>query len=153
MAIAVDTEEEWKDFCTAIGATEWMKDERFVDKENRLKNREDLDKLIAEKTIKYGPYDITKILQKVKVAATPVMNCEDQLVDPHFIANKTFFEVQHPVVGKEIIYNNPAWLSDMPPTFQRHAPSLGENNDFVLKELLGYSQQEVTELVKQQIIY
>jgi benzylsuccinate CoA-transferase BbsF subunit len=153
VAIAVDNEEEWKNFCTAMGVLEWMTDKRFANKKNRLKNREELDRLIAGKTIKYGAYDITDILQKVNVAATPVMNCEDQFTDPHFREKKTYIEIQHPLVGKEIIYSNPMRLSDMPPTIWRNAPSLGENNDYVLRELLGYSQQEVAELVVQQIIY
>jgi len=44
-------------------------------------------------------------------------------------------------------------LSDMPPVVERNAPAMGENNDYVLKELLGYSPQEVVELVEQQVIY
>jgi crotonobetainyl-CoA:carnitine CoA-transferase CaiB-like acyl-CoA transferase len=44
-------------------------------------------------------------------------------------------------------------LSEMPPEIKRIAPGLGEHNDYVLRELLGYSEQEVTELVKEQVIY
>jgi len=44
-------------------------------------------------------------------------------------------------------------LSEMPPEIKRIAPGLGEHNDYVLQELLGYSEQEVTELVKEQVIY
>jgi benzylsuccinate CoA-transferase BbsF subunit len=153
VAVAVDTEADWHNFCTAIGAADWLKDKRFADKANRLKHREELDKLIAGKTAKYDMYDITRILQKVHVAATPVLNCEAELVDPHFIANKTFYEIQHPVIGKEIFYNNPARMNETPPAFRTHAPALGENNNYILTELLGYSQQEVSDMVKQQIIF
>ena len=153
VAIAVDTEADWKNFCTAIGVPEWLKDKRFADKATLLKHRTDLDKLIAAKTIKFDKYDITNVLQKVNVAATPVLNCEDQLADPHFLANKTFYEIQHPVIGKEIFYSNPARMSETPPAFRHHAPALGENNDHILTKLLGYSQQEVADLVKQQIIF
>jgi formyl-CoA transferase len=61
--------------------------------------------------------------------------------------------MNHPLVGKELIYGNPMRLSDMPPVVERNAPAMGENNDYVLKELLGYSPQEVVELVEQQVIY
>jgi crotonobetainyl-CoA:carnitine CoA-transferase CaiB-like acyl-CoA transferase len=103
--------------------------------------------------VNYGAYDITGILQKVNVAATPVMNCEDQYNDPHFRERKTFIEMNHPLVGKEIVYGNPMRLSEMPPEIRRNAPDIGEHNDYVLKELLGYSQQEVEGLVKEQVIY
>ena len=153
VAIAVDTDEEWKNFCTAIEAPEWITDKRFAAKENRRQYWDELDKLIADKTIKYRPYDITHILQKVNVAATPVMNCEDQINDPHFREKKTFIEINHPLVGKELIYSNPMRLSDMPPTIRRNAPSIGEHNDYVLKDLLGYSEQEIAELIEQRVIY
>jgi crotonobetainyl-CoA:carnitine CoA-transferase CaiB-like acyl-CoA transferase len=61
--------------------------------------------------------------------------------------------MNHPLVGKEIVYGNPMRLSEMPPEIKRIAPGLGEHNDYVLQELLGYSEQEVTELVKEQVIY
>jgi len=38
LAIAVDTEADWKNFCTAIGVPEWLKDKRFADKATRLKH-------------------------------------------------------------------------------------------------------------------
>ena len=82
-----------------------------------------------------------------------MMNCEDQFNDPHFRFKKTFVEMNHPLVGKEIVYGNPMRLSEMPPEIKRFAPAMGEHNDYVLKELLGYSEQEVGELVKQQVIY
>jgi crotonobetainyl-CoA:carnitine CoA-transferase CaiB-like acyl-CoA transferase len=44
-------------------------------------------------------------------------------------------------------------LADMPPTIRRPAPSIGENNDYVLKDLLGYSQQEVAAMVERKIIF
>ena len=153
VAIAVETEKEWENLCTALGAPEWITDRRFVDKESRRQHWDELDKLIAGKTIKYEAYTITDILQKADVAATPVMNCEDQINDPHFREKKTFVEMNHPLVGKELIYGNPMRLSDMPPVIERNAPSMGEHNDYVLKDLLGYSQQEVIELVEQQVIY
>jgi benzylsuccinate CoA-transferase BbsF subunit len=153
VAIAVETEEEWKNLCIALGAPEWITDKRFADLASRRQHWDELDKLIAGKTAGYKAYEITDILQKVNVAATPVMNCEDQINDPHFREKKTFVEMNHPLVGKELIYGNPMRLSDMPPVVERNAPAMGEHNDYVLKELLGYSPQEVIELVEQQVIY
>ena len=142
VAIAVETEKEWENLCTALGAPEWITDRRFVDKESRRQHWDELDKLIAGKTIKYEAYTITDILQKADVAATPVMNCEDQFNDPHFRERGTFIEMNHPLVGKEIVYGNPMRLSEMPPVIRRNAPDMGEHNDYVLKDLLGYSEQE-----------
>ena len=152
VSIAVDTETEWQNLCKGLGAPEWLADKRFADKASRRQHWEELDKLIAAKTMKYGMYDISEILQKVNVAATPVMNCEDQFSDPHFREREVNVEIQHPIIGTEYVYNNPMRLSDMPPTIRRPAPSIGEYNDYVLKDLLGYSTEQVADLVAQKII-
>jgi benzylsuccinate CoA-transferase BbsF subunit len=152
VSIAVDTETEWQNLCKGLGAPEWLADKRFADKASRRQHWEELDKLIAAKTMKYGMYDISEILQKVNVAATPVMNCEDQFSDPHFREREVNVEIQHPIIGTEYVYNNPMRLSDMPPTIRRPAPSIGEHNDYVLKDLLGYSTEQVADLVAQKII-
>jgi crotonobetainyl-CoA:carnitine CoA-transferase CaiB-like acyl-CoA transferase len=153
VTIAVDTQEEWKNLCNGLGAPEWITDKRFADKAIRRQHWDELDKLINEKTGKYTPYEITEILQKVQVAATPVMNCEDQFSDPHFGERQVNVEIQHPIIGTEYVYNNPMRLADMPPQIRRYAPSIGEHNDYVLKDLLGYSQQEVAAMVEQKIIF
>jgi crotonobetainyl-CoA:carnitine CoA-transferase CaiB-like acyl-CoA transferase len=44
-------------------------------------------------------------------------------------------------------------LSDMPPEIRRNAPGLGENNDYILGELLGYSKQEIAEFTEQKVLY
>jgi benzylsuccinate CoA-transferase BbsF subunit len=153
IAIAVDTEAEWRNFCAAMGTPEWLADPRFADKASRLQHRDELDKLIGALTIKHKVYDLTAILQKAGIAGTPVMNCEDQINDPHFQAKQTFIEMNHPLVGKELIYGNPMRLSDMPPEIRRNAPGLGENNDYILGELLGYSKQEIAEFTEQKVLY
>ena len=153
VAIGIDTPQEWVNFCEAMGVPDWAKEEKFVNKETRLKNAGELDRLIAEKTIQYTPYEITGLLQKVNVAATPVMNIEDNYADLHYRERRTYVEIQHPLVGVELIYANALRLSDTPPTIRRHAPSLGEHNQYVLKELLGYSQTDIENLIQEKIIY
>jgi len=94
-----------------------------------------------------------EILQKVKVACTPVMNIEDQYTDLHYQERKTYVEIQHPLVGIETIYANPLRLSGTSFDIRLPAPGLGEHNEYVLKELLGLSRDEIAELIEQKIIY
>jgi len=116
-----------------------LADKRFANKASPPSALGELDKLIAAKTMNYGMYDISEILQKVNVAATPVMNCEDQFSDPHF---RDGGQCRNPASHHRhgYVYNNPMRLSDMPPTIRRPAPSIGEHNDYVLKDLLAIPQ-------------
>ena len=97
--------------------------------------------------------EVMDILQKANVAATPVMNIEDQYADPHYRERETYVEVEHPLVGAEILYTTPLRLSKTPGDIRRHAPSLGEDNDYVLGDLLGMSKEEIMRLEEERVIY
>ncbi len=152
ISIAIKTEEEWKSFCQAIGNPDWAKEQRFADAFSRLNNREELDKLITEWTVNYTPYEAMEILQRAGVAGVPVMNVEDQYFDPHFKERQTFVEVEHPLVGLEVLYGFPFKLSKTPGVIHRVCPSLGEHNDYVFRELLGLSQDEIDQLIKDKVL-
>ena len=143
ISIAIKTDEEWQRFCDAIGKSDWMEDARFADRYCRLVNREELDKLVSTVTINYETYELTGILQKVKVAATPVMNIEDQYSDPHYQEKQTYVEIEHPLIGMEILPAIPFRLSKTPGDIRRPAPSLGEHNQYVLTELLHLSPEKI----------
>jgi benzylsuccinate CoA-transferase BbsF subunit len=152
ISIAIKTEEEWKRFCQVIGNPDWTKEQRFADTFSRLHNRDELDTLITEWTINYTPYEAMEILQEAGVAAVPVMNVEDQYFDPHFKERQTFVEVNHPLVGLEVLYGFPFKLSKTPAAIHRVCPSLGEHNNYVFGKLLGLSQDEIDRLTKDKVL-
>ena len=48
----------------------------------------------------------------------------------------------------DVSYETPAWrLSDTPPPPPAHSPLLGQDNEYIYRELLGYSEEEFTELL------
>ena len=59
-----------------------------------------------------------------------------------------YIEVEHPEIGYEVLPGIPWKLSQTPGEIRKHAPKLGEHNDYVLKELLGFSEEEVTDLTE-----
>jgi len=153
IAITVGTNDEWIALCTALEAQKWLIDERFADMEARFKNSEELDMLISELTRRYDSSEIMEVLQKAGVAATIAMTIGDQFADPHYRERKTFEEIEHPVVGAEMIYGIPWKLSRTPGKIERTAPSLGEHNDYVFGELLGYPIEEIRSLEKKKVLY
>ena len=61
-------------------------------------------------------------------------------------------EVEHPLIGVELLYANPMRLSRTPGDVRRCAPSIGEHNHYVLGELLGMSDEQIASLVKEGVI-
>ena len=153
VAIAIATEDEWRSFCQAVGDNGWLKDDKFSDMASRLKHCEELDRLISDRTRDYTPVQLTELLQGVGVAATIAMTVEDQFMDPHYRERNTFFEIEHPVVGAEMIFGIPWKMSKTPGNIECPAPFLGEHNDYVFGELLGYPESEIRRLEDEKILY
>jgi len=153
VSIAVKTEEEWQNFCQAIGNPTLAGDERFADRYSRLLNQDALDKLVGQWTASYTPYEVTEILQKSGVAAAPFMISKEQYHDPHFRERGIFVEVNHPKSGHEVFYGIPWKLSDTPGEVRSSGPLLGQDNEYVFKELLGLSQDDFEHLVEEKVIF
>ncbi|MBM3156831.1 MAG: CoA transferase, partial [Chloroflexi bacterium] len=114
VAIAVNSEDEWRSFCEAIGSPLWTKEKRFSDKFHRLQNQEELDKLVAAWTIDRTNYEVMEILQKAGVAATPCLDLTERFSDPHYVERGVHLQVEHPATGVDIIAGVPFKFSATP---------------------------------------
>jgi crotonobetainyl-CoA:carnitine CoA-transferase CaiB-like acyl-CoA transferase len=154
VAIAVRSDEEWCQFCKAIGNPEWVKESRFADSLSRWHNQDELDKLVEEWTIQYDHYEVMNILQNVGVAAGAVLTPAELPTDPHLKDRKIYQVVDRALVGPHTypLPSAPERLSKSPVTIRRPAPLLGEHNDYVLGKLLGISQKEIQSLYDDRII-
>jgi benzylsuccinate CoA-transferase BbsF subunit len=153
VSIAVGSDDEWRSFCSAIGEPEWCLDPRFADGYRRLAHRRELDELIEAWTQERAPEEVTALLQAAGVAASTVMNIEDQFLDEHFRERQMFVEVEHPIVGLEMVHGVPWQLSATPGSIRTSGPLLGQHNEYVFGELLGLSEAEISELVEAEVIH
>jgi crotonobetainyl-CoA:carnitine CoA-transferase CaiB-like acyl-CoA transferase len=153
VSIAIADDAEWKALCHAMGQETLVEDERFVDVLSRLRNHQELDKIITQWTSQNTDYGVMEILQRVGVAAMPVMNAAQIFNDPHLKAREYIQEVEHPELGKRMLFGPPWKLSKTPATIRRHAPLLGEHNKYVLHDLLGLSLEEIARLESEKVLY
>jgi benzylsuccinate CoA-transferase BbsF subunit len=152
ISLAVGTETEWQALLRALDHPEWLKVDEFASQEHRLKHIDALHALIGEWTRNYGDRELAELLQRHGVAAAPVLNVGDLLVDPQYQARNTFIEVEHPLGFKETIYG--AYVKTSRSQARIHpGPVLGQDNERVFRELLGLSEARYRELVAQQVIY
>jgi len=92
-------------------------------------------------------------LQNSGIAATPVLGTDGVFFDPHFNERQAFVDVEHPVAGGTVIYNLPWKSNKLKPKPMRHAPLLGEHNEYVFNSILGLTKEETNELKAEEIIY
>ena len=152
-AIAVFGDEEWARFSGAIGGPKWTEASEFCSHASRLANQDALDGCVAQWTHDQDPYAVTEELQRHGIAAAPVQTCRDlQERDPQVRFRRTFFTMDHPVAGEALFEGVPLRFSRTPPDHWRSSPCIGEDNGYVLGEVLGRSPGEIRRLEEEGII-
>jgi len=151
MTLSVGTDEEFRSLCEVIGRPELAKDPRYASSIERYRNQDDLDAAISEWAISQDQYAAFHALQAKGVPASPILNIGQVYDDPHLKARGMWQSVTHPVAGTYDYLKPPiSHMSETPLQYWRHAPTLGQDNEYVYKELLGYSDAEYQEFVDTQ---
>ncbi len=153
VAIAVFDDSQWARLVDAIGAPPWTADDRFATQADRFRNQDALDEHVAAWTRDRDPHDITELLQGRDIPAGTVQNAEDlNERDPQVEHRGLFFEMDHPVIGPARFEGTPITFSSMAQDNWRSAPLLGEDNEYVFKEIVGVDDDEFDELQAEGVI-
>lgn len=151
-AIAVFTDEEWQGFCDVLGNPEWTKDAKFSTLLARKENEAELDEKVAEWTINYTPDEAMDLLQAAGVPAGARRFMMDmQTKDPQLKARQCYMSVDHPVLGTQNI-RRPAFVFSKAGYDMKPAPLIGEHTEYVLKDILGMTDEQLEELVIEGVI-
>lgn len=146
IAITVFTDEEWQTFCNIIGAPEWTKESRFATLLGRKSNEDELDELISKWTINYTADQVEDILQSAGVPAHTVEKMSDLMADTQLEHRNYFVRLKHPEMGSPAYEQQACFiLSKTPRELNMPSPCLGQHNEYVYKELLGLSDDEIAE--------
>jgi len=154
VGIALASDGEWEHFCDVIGNPALAKDERFADSLTRLRNQDELDKLVEEWTMQHDHYEVMNLLQEAGIAAGAVLTSAELLSDPHLKERGVVQIVERTEVGNHPYYRHsaPMRLSNASFNIRKPAPTVGEDNEHVLRELLGISREEMQKLEDEQVI-
>ncbi|WP_461834196.1 CaiB/BaiF CoA transferase family protein [Desulfothermus sp.] len=148
--ICVAMEPHWVAFCKAIGMEDLATDSRFETNEKRLKNRNELEKIILKKLKEKSAKEWIKIFNNAGVPCGAVNSIKEVLEHPQLKHRKTIQEIEYPGIGKIKMFNNPVKFSDFEVDITR-PPKLGEHTDEILKEF-GYTDNEIKGFKEKDII-
>jgi crotonobetainyl-CoA:carnitine CoA-transferase CaiB-like acyl-CoA transferase len=148
VVVAAPTPDAWTGLRELIG----FRDTAYDDRDYRLAHREPVDAAIAEFCRTRTRDELERLGREHDVAITRVMNIEDIARDPHYRTRGMFLEWDDPVAGRVKGAGVAPRFSTTPGGVWRGAPWLGQDNDRVLSEILGYSPQRISELERTGVI-
>ncbi len=146
VAIACATEAQWQALCTATGNPEWQTDPRFATFTTRQANQEVLDAAIGAWSAARDVDAVEHTLQAVGVPVHRVSSSADAFADPQLIHRGHFVTVEHPELGSVPVEASRMRFSHTLAPVPTPAPTFGQHNDQVLREVLGLTDEEIADL-------
>ena len=170
VAIACATEKHWEGLKAALGRPEWCDMERMRRRWQRINELREIDRhlgywfedftrlevepaLQSEEGVegppvrKFTTTEVVELMQSFGVPCGIVQSAEDLRADPQLEHRGHYWKLEHPVMGTRT-YDGPSFrLSRTPTELTSAAPCLGEDNEYVYREILGLSDEEFVELL------
>jgi benzylsuccinate CoA-transferase BbsF subunit len=147
IALACGEDAEWQALCTLADSPEWGGDPRFATAPKRRQNAAALDELIAEWTRPQAAEALEAALQAAGIAAHRCSTSADLVADPQLAHRGHWATVPHPELGEVVVESNRVRLSATPHRTVSAGPMFGEHNEYVLRELIRLTDEEISELV------
>ena len=143
--------QSWERLMKVMGREELIDDPRYATPEARLERRHEVNELVADWTRQHDKHEVMELVGAAGVPAGAVLDTADLATDPHLRTRGMFVELEHPARGTFVM---PGWPVKMSASHVpvEVAPLLGEHNEEVLGELLGYSAEQVAELREAKVL-
>ena len=132
-----------------IGRPELIEDPRFATPEARLvlENSEDFNReALMPWLMQHTMQEVWSIAQKAHVLSGPIYTSKTLMEDNHFRDRGVWVDIDHPVAGRYTYPGRPIIMGESPWQLRRAAPQLGEHNEEVFGEALGYESQDLARL-------
>lgn len=137
--------QNWQLFCDFIGQPELTQDPRFQTSYDRYVNFKELEDALAPSLMQFTQDELFHTLQELRVLAGSAMTLDGLLRDPQYNARGYWVEVQHPLTG-QVTYPGAPYILEETPWQTLRPPLLGEHNQEVYCNKLGYSPAELARL-------
>jgi benzylsuccinate CoA-transferase BbsF subunit len=146
VAISVMNDQQWPNFCRAIGNPGLANHKDYATLALRKKNEDDLDKLVTTWTLTMTAEEAEAALQKAGVPSNMVEKASDIYVDKQLESRGYFTAMEHSAMGRQKYESQACFLlSKTPREIITPSPCVGEHNEWVFHDMVGMSDDELAE--------
>jgi benzylsuccinate CoA-transferase BbsF subunit len=142
VAVACWTDAQWATLAQLIGVDA----EPFARLEQRKAREDDLEAVVSAFTSTRTRAEVANELQAAGIEAIPLQDFGDLHDDPQLALREHFERHTHAFLGSGLYERNGFRMSDAPSGYDQAGPTLGQDNDWVLGDLLGCSNTEIEAL-------
>ena len=148
IGLIVATEGDWAKFCQAIERPDLVGHAGATSGPERAKNMPDwLGEIINQWFRRHTKAEAAKKLLAVGLPIGPVQTAKEIFDCPHVAARQLLIDVPDPILGTVKLVGPVAKLSGNTEPVANPAPLLGEHNAEILREELGYTEEQIRKIV------
>ena len=146
MIIGAANDRLWVKLCEGIGLPEVAHDPKYATNAQRVEHREEIVRLLEARLATKTRKEWEAILAPLGIPCGPINRMDEVFADPQVQHLQMVMEAEHPQAGTIRMVRNPVSFSRMPVDLRQVPPRLGEHTEEVLRDMLGYSAEEVAAL-------
>jgi formyl-CoA transferase len=144
--VTAGNDSQFRRFVAAGGEARLADDPRFATNPARVKHRDELIPLLASMVAGASRADWIARLEAAGVPCGPINNVAEVFANPQVQARGLAYDVPHPTAGNVTLVRSPLRLSATPVGDGHAPPLLGQHTDEVLRDVLGYSEEQIAAL-------
>jgi crotonobetainyl-CoA:carnitine CoA-transferase CaiB-like acyl-CoA transferase len=152
VAIVCWTERDWQALMDFVGNPDWAEEERFKDDTARRLHGDEVQSRLLEFTVKYTKDELYHQGQAVRCPIAKVFTIKDLFQCKQLEEREFFAEVEHPNMGKVRYPTAPYKFSETSWEARHPAPLLGQHNEEIYCQRLGYTKEKFVKLRQAGII-
>ena len=147
LALSVTSDAEWASVVGVLGEPAWARDPSLASAAARRARHDEIDRALAAWAAEQDVHAAVDALLARGVPAAVVQPAARLATNEQLRARGFFESVAHPIVGThEYPTLAVRFGADATPRYESAAPTLGEHNDEVLRDVLGLSDGEIAAL-------
>jgi crotonobetainyl-CoA:carnitine CoA-transferase CaiB-like acyl-CoA transferase len=150
--IAVGNDTQYAKFCAVAGHPELASDARFARNRDRVRNRDVLVPLLADIMRTRPKAQWLAALEQAKVPCGAINNLQEVFADPQVNERGMVTHWQHPLQPDLKLVSSPLKLGATPVRTAMPPPLLGQHTDEILREMLGCTDDRLSQLRAQKVI-
>tara|TARA_Y100001978_G_scaffold191762_1_gene196182 strand:- start:60 stop:1310 length:1251 start_codon:yes stop_codon:yes gene_type:complete len=137
----------WPKICKAINKPAWVDDPDYATPNARLTRLNEVFDAIESWTMTKTKFEIMQICNPLDIPVGPILSMKEISEEESLRETGTIVEIDHPERGKYLSVGCPVKLSGSPAEVKR-SPLLGEHTKEILRSELGYTDNELDEILE-----
>ena len=154
VTVAAVNNGQWERLTEVMGQPELRDDPRFISTPNRVANRNEVNAVVAD-WLKLQPRrdEVVKLLEAHRVPVAPVLTLAEAAQHPYLHEAGAVRWVDDDVLGRVLVPGMPIKFSETPGDAELMTRRLGEDNEYVTRDLAGRSHKQYLQLVSEGVLF